>query len=377
MLSRKASRLNIRVPRASNGAIRHREPLMRTSLRFLTALAASATLALPGAAFARFGKHHSSGSSRSSGSSSHSSGSSVHHTASRSGGSYSRPSSSSRVHYAAPSRSSSSRIHYAVPPRSSYGRTPPRSVHHVVQPGSNARYDYDGYHNRRYYDGYRHGGSPYYGGGYYWHHRHWYGWGVGYAPIFWGPSYPPEATGYPTGAPSVTLTLGLDGQSVAETGYPKGAAAGFKLAIEGRRAGFYSDVRALEMPAGDGTGDTDQFVLSHIHLTYALVSNRNGRLRVGAGVDIAAAPDVTFYGLGLAMSGAVGIAGPISLEGAVRAVPYPYYAVEGEAGLGLALGRFGIDAGWRATWLNDEGKVDGTVNEDLFSGPYVGISLVL
>jgi hypothetical protein len=76
------------------------------------------------------------------------------------------------------------------------------------------------------------------------------------------------------------------------------------------------------------------------------------------------------------LSGTLWIYGPLALEGSFIATPWPVVQLDGRAGLAVGLGPVGLRAGWRAQLLDDRGVVDGVVHRDLFTGPYVGASIV-
>jgi hypothetical protein len=226
------------------------------------------------------------------------------------------------------------------------------------------------------------GGS---GGGYapyatyresWWAPRPWYGWGFGYYPVVAGPAYYPEQTEEASPA-DFHLTLGISGQAVNPGQNYTGGAASFQFAMEGEHFGFSSELLSFMLPAEDGSGAVDRISLVDANLTYALVSNAHGRLRLEGGLSSAVAPDIAFFGPDFGVSGALGLLGPVSIDFSLRAVPYPFRKVDWSAGLAVPLGPFALRGGWRVTWLDDAGYVDGVQHVDTYSGPYLGLAIAL
>jgi hypothetical protein len=193
-----------------------------------------------------------------------------------------------------------------------------------------------------------------------------YGWGYGYYPYF-APYGPPPVQG-----PDVDLiaSVGLEGQ-----GRRDGGALGLGLSLEGERLGFNLQFTNILAAADDGSGAVDSIRLFNLHLSYAFLTGPHGRLRLLGGLDGASAPDVTFLGPGLGVSGVFGLINGFALEGMVRLTPYPFRQADTSAGVSFALGPFGLRAGLRRVFLDDRGHVDGVVHADAFSGPYVGVSV--
>lgn len=202
--------------------------------------------------------------------------------------------------------------------------------------------------------------------GYYSDYGYSYGWGYGYYPYF-APYGPPPVQG-----PEVDLiaSVGLEGQ-----GRRDGGALGLALSLEGERLGFNLQFTNILAAADDGSGAVDSIRLFNLHLSYALLTGPHGRLRLLGGLDGASAPDVTFLGPGVGVSGVFGLINGFALEGLVRLTPYPFRQIDTSAGVSYALGPVGLRAGLRRVFLDDRGYVDGVVHTDAFSGPYVGVSV--
>lgn len=306
------------------------------SLRSVAVLAL--VLAFPLAAQARFGKANSPshGSDSDSDSSSHSHESSSSH-----------------------SSSSSSSSHQAVP----VGTAPSHSGPSRYEGSRSGGYGYGGY-NR---------------GGYSYWHPGWYAWGFGYTPVWFAPTSPqPDYSGV-QGQPAVVSTLEFHAQGLVRSPSAEGGggAVGFMYGVEGPRFGLLIDTNSYFVSADDGTSQIDTIHLINAHLTWALASSPYGRLRLEGGLDSALAPDISFFGPGMGLSGAVGLFGSTSLEAALRVTPYPFTKVDWNAGLNFGMGTVALKVGWRQTYLNDQGQVDGVSHEDNFFGPYVGLALAL
>jgi hypothetical protein len=228
-----------------------------------------------------------------------------------------------------------------------------------------------GYRHDGYRDGYRYGGYRSW-------HPGWYAWGFGYTPVWYGPSAAQPDYSGAQGQPAVVSTLEFHGQAMLRSpSTPGGGAIGFMYAVEGPQLGLLLDSNSMFLAADDGSLDTDGLHLLNAHLTYAVVSTPYGRLRLEAGLDSALAPDIAFFGPGGGVSGVIALFGTTSLEGSLRVTPYPFTKVDWNAGLSFGLGTMALRVGWRQTYLDDQGRVDGVSHEDLLYGPYVGLALAI
>jgi hypothetical protein len=168
----------------------------------------------------------------------------------------------------------------------------------------------------------------------------------------------------------VVVRLGVEGQSMGG-----GGALALNLGVDGKRWGVNGALTSLTLPTDDGTAGEDKIGLYSTHLTYALLSSDEGRLRLEGGVAVATAPDVTFVGPSIAASFERCLGGALDLEGRAQLVPVPYTQLDAQAGLALNMGLLTVRGGWRWLLLNDRGAVDGETHEDVFAGPYAGIGL--
>ncbi|HEY8208333.1 MAG TPA: hypothetical protein VIG99_12675 [Myxococcaceae bacterium] len=154
-----------------------------------------------------------------------------------------------------------------------------------------------------------------------------------------------------------------------------GGAAAAQLRIEGPKWGIALEGRTIAVNADDGSNDTDHLSFFNGFVTYALVGNERGRLRLEAGGQSAFAPDLIVLSPAVGVSFAFGFGDHFGLEGVARASVYPHTQVELAAGLTYSMGPLGLRLGMRGIYLNDRGWVDGVTHDDFFSGPYFGVGM--
>lgn len=164
--------------------------------------------------------------------------------------------------------------------------------------------------------------------------------------------------------------LNVEGQTLGE-----GSAVGLNVGLEGERLGVALAGSAMRLPTDDGTAGEDKIDLFSLHLTFALYSDDQTRLRLEGGFASAKAPDITFMGPSFALSFERCLFGALDLESRAQLVPAPHLQVDAQAGLALHLSAINLRAGWRVLMLDDRGLVDDVVHRDYFSGPYAGIGL--
>lgn len=164
--------------------------------------------------------------------------------------------------------------------------------------------------------------------------------------------------------------LGLEGQMLGE-----GSSVAFNAGIEGQHWGVAAGVTGLRLATDDGTPGEDRIDLGSAHLTLALFTDDQTRLRLEGGMAWAKAPGVTFAGPSFALSFERCLFGALDLEARGQVVPVPYTQVDTQAGLALHLNAVTLRTGWRFQLLDDRGQVDGVVHRDYFAGPYAGIGL--
>jgi hypothetical protein len=168
----------------------------------------------------------------------------------------------------------------------------------------------------------------------------------------------------------VLFRTGVEGQA-----WGGGAAVALNLGLEGLHWGVDGALTSMKLPTDDGTAGTDKLELYSMHLTYALLTSDVGRLRAEAGVAAAKGPDVTLVGPSIALSFERCLFGAMDLEGRAQFVPVPHMQLDTQAGLGLHMGILTLRGGWRWLLLNDRGLAGGDANQDILSGPYVGLGL--
>lgn len=235
---------------------------------------------------------------------------------------------------------------------------------------------------------------PYYGSPYGYYGYYADPWGRYYFDPAWawpfmGPGYPYYGRSYdlmwrnrlmPRPRAEVENTpeqpIGLD--ISADAGFvSQGYAVGLGLQADGDKLGFGIKLNMFDLATDDGSPGRDTLSLLALKPSVLLVSNDRLRLRLSGGLDVAFAPDATFLGPGVGASTLLRLAGPLKLEASANWTPLPFTQLTGDAGLAVELGMVRLRGGYRATYLSDQGRVDGEVHRDLFQGPYAGLALVL
>ncbi|HYV49905.1 MAG TPA: hypothetical protein VFA20_33850 [Myxococcaceae bacterium] len=154
-----------------------------------------------------------------------------------------------------------------------------------------------------------------------------------------------------------------------------GGSAGAQLRIEGPKWGFALEGRHIAVNADDGSGGVDHLSFFNGFVTYALLGNERGRLRLEAGGQSAFAPDLIVLSPAAGVSLAIGFGESFGVEAVARASLLPHVQAELAGGFTYALGPLGLRLGWRGVYLNDNGLVDGVIHQDAFSGPYFGVGM--
>jgi hypothetical protein len=243
-----------------------------------------------------------------------------------------------------------------------------------------------------------------------------YGWGFGYRGWLWDPWWTEPA---PVGPPTVVAPYGTyvapgsppavyppanyppppPGTLVDEDGLPlapersvrrtvfsltgygqhvesKGSAFGLGLGVEGEHWGVLAQWNGFYLDSPTGVG-TDNLHFVHLHATYALLSGPQGRLRLHLGGSGAFAPDLSRVGPSVGVSTALGLIGPLGIEGQVSYTPTPFVEFDAFAGLSLGWDHFALRGGYHWTYLDDRGLVDGIPHTERYQGPWIGIGLAL
>lgn len=182
---------------------------------------------------------------------------------------------------------------------------------------------------------------------------------------------PPPPSVQDVTTPPAALDLRVDTGFVRE-----GYSVGLGLQVDGQRFGFGTRLDLFNLAPEDGGMGRDAISLFSLGPSVLLVNNERVKWRLTGGLDAAFAPDITMIGPGVGTSARLKVAGPLKLEASAHWTPLPYVQLSGDAGVGVDLGSLlKLRAGYRATYLSDQGLVDGIVNRDLFAGPFVGLSL--
>jgi hypothetical protein len=242
-------------------------------------------------------------------------------------------------------------------------------------PGGGGGYSGGGGGGRPYYPGY----PAYYPYPYYYAPPWYYGSFYYYPYVGPGEPYQPY---YPGGASvkttkeeqSLHLMINLGAEGQVRSG---GGSLGANLMIEGERLGLNTQFVALFQQADDGTNTTDSIKLFSSYLTFAVLANEHGRLRLEGGVNTAFAPDMTAIGLSGGLSTVWGIGGPVGIDAALHYTPWPFIDVDWSAGLVFSLSPAVLRFGIRQMILDDRGNVDGVAHRDVFTGPYLGLAFFL
>ena len=166
----------------------------------------------------------------------------------------------------------------------------------------------------------------------------------------------------------LTMRLGANGAALGN-----GAGLDAFIGVEGQQWGVDARALALILPTDDGLVGTDTLTLTNMHLTVAVLAREKARLRVEGGFSSAHAPDLTVVGPSMALSFEACLVGPLDLEMRAQGTPYPYRQLDAHAGLAVHLDTLVLRGGVRTLFLDDNGLVDGVVNQEAFSGPYLGL----
>ncbi|MET0402648.1 MAG: hypothetical protein ABW123_09605 [Cystobacter sp.] len=184
---------------------------------------------------------------------------------------------------------------------------------------------------------------------------------------------PPPPSMQDVASPPSTVDMRVDVGAVAN-GYQ--TRLGFQ--VDGQRFGFHTRLDLFNLASESGSLSRDRISLLSLGPSVLLVSNERLKWRLTGGMDVAFAPDVTMLGLGVGSGARLKLGGPVNLEANAHWTPLPYVQVSGDAGVALDLGSvLRLRGGYRATYLDDRGNVDGIAHRDLLAGPFLGMSLAL
>jgi len=156
----------------------------------------------------------------------------------------------------------------------------------------------------------------------------------------------------------------------------KGSAYGLGLGLEGEHWGFLAQWNGFYLDSLSGAG-TDNINFVHLHATYALLSGPLGRLRLHAGASGAFAPNLNRVGPSIGVSAALGLIGPLGIEGQVSYTPTPFVEFDAFAGASLGWDHLALRGGYHWTYVDDRGLVDGIPHTERYQGPWIGIGIAL
>lgn len=195
----------------------------------------------------------------------------------------------------------------------------------------------------------------------------------GYAPTVFEPE--DALSDQPSGRVSVRVTAGLE--ALYFTNQDRGYALGVNAGFEVDRIGGFISAQHLSVATDDGSAGDDKLEQLSLRMGYSLYVGKQGRLRAELGADTIFAADVVVIGPTFGFSGTVWIWGPLAFEGSFHASVYPFWQLDGRAGLVVGIGALGLRVGFRAQLLDDQGIVDGVAHRDVFMGPYAGLGFAL
>ncbi len=215
-----------------------------------------------------------------------------------------------------------------------------------------------------------------------------WGWGWGWYPLYgyaYRPAYPPPPGEYAPPQQSAADRI-YTRFSLYGAGRTDGYVGGLAFGLDGRYVGFDLDASAIAREPVTGPlheSGSDPATWGTAHFTWSFLSERSIRLRAETGASMLSLPDSRFaaaqqwrgktiVGPDVGISGQLGLAGPVGIEGHARLTPFPVRVADTFIGATVHGGPVGISAGWR--WIDVAGD-----NKDApklwFRGPQVGLSL--
>jgi hypothetical protein len=156
--------------------------------------------------------------------------------------------------------------------------------------------------------------------------------------------------------------------------------------VDGRAAGFHAGVDGVSVRPGIVTPLDQRTTLGYgtVHITCSVVTEDAFRLRFEAGASMLSMPNsgafvgapyagTVAFGPDFGVSGHLGLAGPIGLEGYARVTPFPVPVSDLRAALALRAGPFALTGGFRAFDVHGDGTKGPSAS---WSGPEVGLAVV-
>lgn len=197
--------------------------------------------------------------------------------------------------------------------------------------------------------------------------------GGAFVPMYgYGYAYP-EVVGPADEEPQAPLRATAGLEFLYFTNQDRGYSLGLNAAVEGERFGVSISAHHLSLATDDGSDGSDTLQQLSARVGYTLLSGDRGRVRAELGADVIFAADVVVGGPTIGFSGTLWIAGPLAFEASMYGSVYPFWQLDGRAGLVVGMGALGFRLGWRTQLLDDQGVVDGVAHRDIFMGPYAGL----
>lgn len=128
--------------------------------------------------------------------------------------------------------------------------------------------------------------------------------------------------------------------------------------LDGEAWGLQTRTSILQL--SDGANAPDVVVQIAGYVSYSLIAEASARVRFEAGAMGLIAPDFSYAGPSMGVSGHATLLGPLGLYGAFHAMPVPVRVYDGEAGVHVQLGFVALRAGYRFLRLDDTPAHPGT-----------------
>jgi hypothetical protein len=157
----------------------------------------------------------------------------------------------------------------------------------------------------------------------------------------------------------------------------QGGALEVALATETQRLGMMARILGMLLNNVGSASGNQTTILVNVHLSFAVINDPRGRLRLEAGFGSAFAPTETMPGMSVGASGAIGIAGPVGLEIYAQVTPLPYREYDLHEAFTFAMGTVAFSLGWRTLYLDGLGPLDLLHDHGVYNGPNLGLSIRL
>jgi hypothetical protein len=169
--------------------------------------------------------------------------------------------------------------------------------------------------------------------------------------------------------PPVVTTIGLDAQELSG-----GAIGGLSVLFEGSRWGLGLSLTGLHAGVDYELERTRALGLASADLSYALIASPNLRLKLELGLGSAHPSGATMFGARFGASGKMVLAGPLSLEAALRVTGAPYTFAEAFYGGALSFGAVAARVGRRVVFYEDLDALGAAGTRQEANGWYGGLA---